>query len=114
MTAQRIACIFLLCFVIFVGIASATDEECFTASANSHENSQMIREEAADMGWIVSKPASLSAASYARSLVQRHPDEKVKVCLWENGNYLYISTWAESQDLKKVKGVKLYAKRKPE
>jgi hypothetical protein len=73
-------------------------DTCFVAAKKLSEDAQDIRLKALDMGWVVGKTASFSAASIIESKASLYPKDEVEVCLRVEADKLQIKVQSKAKD----------------
>lgn len=76
-----------------------------------NDDAQTIRLKALDMGWKVSKTASLAAASIVRGKTGIYPKNDVEICIREEGDDLTIKAQSKARDAGQAKWHKVMAGR---
>lgn len=97
-------------FILITSTVSSADE-CFNSSKKLNDDAQTIRLKAMDMGWQVSKSASITAASIVKGKAEIYPKDNVEICLREEDETLQIKVQSKSRDAGKAKWHKVIAKK---
>jgi hypothetical protein len=104
----------LLVGTLLLGAAGPSwADECVVAVKKLSEDAQNIRLKALDMGWMVGKTASFSAASVVESKAKLYPKDEVDVCLRVEGEKLQIKVQSKARDAGQAEWHGLPAKKKP-
>lgn len=82
--------------VLLAGFAQADD--CFNARGKVTEDAQLIRKTARELGWVVGKTTSLTAAGVVDGKKQIYPLDSVEVCLRVEGGKLQIKAQSKAKD----------------
>jgi hypothetical protein len=89
----------LLVAILLLGAAAPSwADVCFVAAKKLSEDAQNVRLKALDIGWIVGKTASFSAASVIESKVKLYPKDDVEVCLRVEGDKLQVKVQSKAKD----------------
>lgn len=88
--------------LILLASSAVSADECFYSSKKLNEDAQTIRLKAMDMGWKVSKTASLAAASIVKGKSELYPKDSVEICIREEGSDLLIKAQSKSRDAGKA------------
>jgi hypothetical protein len=73
-------------------------DTCFLAAKKMSEDAENIRLKALDMGWVVGKAVSFSAASVIGGKASLYPKDEVEVCLRVEGDKLQIKVRSKAKD----------------
>ena len=85
-----------------IGLPSWADT-CFRAKGELGADAQEIRQRAAEMGWTVSTPASLTASGVVKSKAALYPKGTVDVCIKvDDKGKLALKAQANSSDAGKA------------
>lgn len=85
--------------------------ECFNASGKAFSDAQKIRKVAKSMGWIVNKPASMTAGSFIKGKKAVYPQDVLEVCLRSNGGKIQFRAQSMASDAANAEWRNLYGKR---
>ncbi len=97
--------------LILLASSAVSADECFYSSKKLNEDAQTIRLKAMDMGWKVSKTASLAAASIVKGKSELYPKDSVEICIREEGSDLQIKAQSKSRDADEAEWHKITAKK---
>jgi hypothetical protein len=87
-------------------------EQCFLSEQALNVDAQTIRQKALEMGWEVSKTASLTAAGLVSGKATLYPKDPIEVCIRQEGDRLLARVQSKASDAGQADWHDLYASKK--